>query len=185
MRSLTYVLGVALLAGCAKEKPAPEPAPLPPPPAPAPINLADVAGNWTVKTMPATGDSVLITYTMHATAADTGWTITFPGRKAMAIQVMTMGDSIMTTVAPYESIRTENHATGDSSDFSGISDLFLRSKASLWGNDGGKTAAALIPLRQDPHREGRARQRRDRGRPDRASTDQPPARHDAAPQYGD
>ena len=105
MRSLTYVLGVAVLAGCAKEKPAPEPpAPLPPPPAPAPINLADVAGNWTVKAMPETGDSVLVTYTMHATAADTGWTITFPGRKPMAVQVMTMGDSIMTTMAAYPSV---------------------------------------------------------------------------------
>jgi hypothetical protein len=104
MRSLTYVLGVALLAGCAKEKPAPAPEPPAPPPAPAPINLADVAGNWTVKAMPETGDSVLLTYTMHATAADTGWTITFPGRKPMAVQVMTMADSVMVTVAPYESV---------------------------------------------------------------------------------
>ena len=46
--------------------------------------------------MPETGDSVVLTYTMHATAADTGWTITFPGRKPMAVQIMTMGDSIMT-----------------------------------------------------------------------------------------
>lgn len=103
MRSLTYVLGVALLAGCAKEKPAPEPAPLPPPPAPAPINLADVAGDWSVKVMPETGDSVVLTYMMHATAADSGWTITFPTRKAMPVQIMTMGDSVMVTAGPYES----------------------------------------------------------------------------------
>jgi len=105
MRSLTYVLGVALLAGCAKEKPAPEPAPLPPtpPPAPAPMNLADVAGDWTVKVMPETGDSVLLTYTMHATAADTGWTITFPGRKAMPVQAMAMADSLMVSAGPYQS----------------------------------------------------------------------------------
>ncbi len=104
MRCFTYVLGVALLAGCAKEKPAPEPAPLPPPPAPAVVNLADVAGDWTVKTMPAASDSVLVTYMLHATAADSGWTITFPGRKAMPIQVMVMGDSIMTTVPAYQSV---------------------------------------------------------------------------------
>lgn len=103
MRSLTYVLGAALLAGCAKEKPAPEPAPVAPPPAPAPINLADVAGNWTVNVMPATGDSVILTYVMHATAADTGWTITFPKRKAMPITVMAMADSLMFSAGPYES----------------------------------------------------------------------------------
>ena len=104
MRFLTYVLGAALLAGCAKEKPAPEPAPLPPPPAPAPINLADLAGNWNVNTMPETSDSVLVTYVMHATAADTGWTITFAGRKAQPLQIMVMGDSIMTTLAPFQSV---------------------------------------------------------------------------------
>ncbi|MGA9837588.1 MAG: hypothetical protein WBQ26_09770 [Gemmatimonadaceae bacterium] len=97
-------LGMALLAGCAKEKPAVESAPPPPPAAPTPVNLADVAGNWSVTTMPETSDSVLVTYTMHATAADTGWTITFPGRKPMAIQIMAMGDSITTTVPTYQSV---------------------------------------------------------------------------------
>ncbi len=106
MRSLTLVLGAAVLVACSKPEapPAAEPAPPAPPPAPAPINLADVAGNWTVKAMPEAGDSVLLTYTMHATAADTGWTVTFPGRKPLAMQVMTMGDSIMTTVAAYQSV---------------------------------------------------------------------------------
>ncbi|MHB1863170.1 MAG: hypothetical protein ACYCVL_09390 [Gemmatimonadaceae bacterium] len=104
MRSLTCALAVVLVAGCAKEKPATQSAPPPPPPAPAAINLADVAGNWTVKAMPATGDSVLLTYTLHATAADTGWTITFSGRKPMAVQVATMGDSVMVTAPAYESM---------------------------------------------------------------------------------
>ena len=105
MRTLPIALSLALLAGCAKEKPAAEAAPPPPPPAaPAPINLADVAGDWTVTVMPAVGDSVLLTYKLHATPADTGWTVTFPGRKPMAVQITTMGDSIMTTMAPYESV---------------------------------------------------------------------------------
>jgi len=106
MRTLTFALGLALVAGCAKEKPAVQAAPPPPPPpaAPAPINLADVAGEWTVTVTPAASDSVLLTYKLHATAADTGWTITFPGRKPMAVKIMTMGDSITTTVAPYESV---------------------------------------------------------------------------------
>ncbi|HEY5219019.1 MAG TPA: hypothetical protein VIJ16_04380, partial [Gemmatimonadaceae bacterium] len=45
-----------------------------------------------------------LTYTLHATSADTGWTVTFAGRKPMAIQVTTMGDSIMTTMAAYKSV---------------------------------------------------------------------------------
>lgn len=105
MRTLTLALGLALVAGCAKEKPADQAAPPPPPPAaPTPINLADVAGNWTVTVTPAASDSVLLTYKLHATAADTGWTITFPGRKPMAVQITTMGDSIMTTMPTYESV---------------------------------------------------------------------------------
>lgn len=106
MRKLTLALGLALLAACAKAKPAAEAAPPPPPPpaAPAPINLADVAGDWTFTVTPAVGDSVLLTYKLHATPADTGWTVTFPGRKPMALQITTAGDSIMTTMAPYESV---------------------------------------------------------------------------------
>ena len=104
MRTLTFALGLALVAGCAKEKPAVQAAPpSPPPAAPAPINLADVAGDWTVTVTPAASDSVLVTYALHATAADTGWTVTFPGRKPMAVQITTMGDSIMTTMPAYES----------------------------------------------------------------------------------
>ncbi len=104
MRSLTCAVAVVLLVGCAKEKPATQSAPPPPPPAPAAINLADVAGNWTVKVMPETGDSLLLTYTLHATAADTGWTITFSGRKPMAVQVATMGDSVTVSAPAYESM---------------------------------------------------------------------------------
>ncbi len=105
MRTLPLALGLALVAGCAKEKPAAEAAPPPPPPAaPAAINLADVAGDWTVTVMPAASDSVLVTYTLHATAADTGWTVTFKGRKPLAVQVTASGDSIMTTMAPFESV---------------------------------------------------------------------------------
>jgi len=110
MRTLTFALGLALVAGCAKEKPAIQAAAPPPPPpaAPAPINLGVVAGDWTVTVTPAASDSVLVTYKLHATAADTGWTITFPNRKPMAVQITTMGDSIMTTMATYESVLRKN-----------------------------------------------------------------------------
>jgi hypothetical protein len=48
--------------------------------------------------------------------------------------------------APYQTIRVKDHATGVSDSVSGVSDLFLRSKINVWGNDGGKTAFALIPF---------------------------------------
>lgn len=105
MRRVAMVVSAALLAGCAKtEKPAAEPAPPPPPPAPAPINMADVAGSWTVKTMAEGTDSVLVTYSLKATATDTGWMITLPKRKPMALHVVVSGDSILTDVGPYESV---------------------------------------------------------------------------------
>jgi hypothetical protein len=103
MRRFALVISAILFAGCGKtEKPAAQPAP--PPPAPAPINMSDVAGMWTVKTMAMGNDSLLLTYTMKATAADTGWMITFPNRKPMALHVTVSGDSIMTDVGPYASV---------------------------------------------------------------------------------
>ncbi len=109
MRPLRYLLGIALLAACAKEKPAATPAlPPPPPPAPAPINLADVAGNWTFKVMPEASDSVLTTYTAHATAADTGWTMTLPKRKPIALKITASGDSILMTTPVFESVLRKN-----------------------------------------------------------------------------
>jgi hypothetical protein len=97
MRHLKLLLALGLLAGCAKKEPVPEPAPPPPPPAPAPINLADVAGTWTVKAMPEVGDSVLVTYTIMATASDSGWTITLPKQKPTPVTVMASGDSLIIT----------------------------------------------------------------------------------------
>jgi len=109
MRRFTVVLAVAALTACQKaEKPAAEPAaapaPAPAPAAPAPINLADVAGKWTVKTMPVGKDTVLVTFTMNATADTNGWTVTFPGRKPMPMKISASGDSILSTVGPYESV---------------------------------------------------------------------------------
>src|SRR5438477_6569567 len=48
-------------------------------------------------------------------------------------------------IAPYASVSTLNTATGMRSTVTGTGDLFARMKINLWGNDGGKTAFALIP----------------------------------------
>ena len=75
-------------------------------PAPANINLADVAGKWSMRAVPTSGaDTSATTYDLTATNSTTGWTLTFPGRKPMPVQVAAAGDSIVITAAPYASVR--------------------------------------------------------------------------------
>lgn len=105
MRRLALVFSALILAACAKkEAPAPPPPPPLPPPAPAPINLASIAGMWNFKVMPATGDSVLTTYTQVVTADTTGWIMTLPKRKPMTLHVTVSGDSVMADAPQYESV---------------------------------------------------------------------------------
>lgn len=74
--------------------------------APAPVNLADVAGKWNMRSVPTSGsDTSATTYVLTATNSTTGWTITFPGRAPMPVQVAVNGDSITLTTAPYSSVR--------------------------------------------------------------------------------
>ena len=74
--------------------------------APANINLADVAGKWNMRSVPASGtDTTPTNYVLTATNSTTGWTITLPGRKPMAIQVVAEGDSVVTTSPEYASVR--------------------------------------------------------------------------------
>jgi len=52
--------------------------------------------------------------------------------------------------APFAGVHTFDTATGASSTLWGIGDTFVRSKINLWGNDGGSTAAAVIPYVKAP-----------------------------------
>jgi hypothetical protein len=72
---------------------------------PAPINLADVAGKWDMRSVPATGDTTPTTFVLTATTNTAGWTIAFPGRKPIAARVTVAGDSIMMEAGPYPSVR--------------------------------------------------------------------------------
>lgn len=75
-------------------------------PAPANINLADVAGKWNMRAVPTSGtDTTPSSYVLTATNNTSGWTLTFPGRKPMPVQVVTAGDSIVISAAPYSSVR--------------------------------------------------------------------------------
>lgn len=72
--------------------------------APAAFSLADAAGKWTYVAKSATGDTVLVTAELNATADPAGWTITLPGRPAQPLALTISGDSVMTAVGPYESV---------------------------------------------------------------------------------
>lgn len=73
---------------------------------PAPVNLADVAGKWNMRAVPTSGsDTTPTNSVVTATATTSGWTITFPGGKPIAMRVTVDGDSIMTEAGPYPSVR--------------------------------------------------------------------------------
>jgi hypothetical protein len=74
--------------------------------APAAITLADVAGRWTVRAVPETGDTTAIVSQLNAGADTTGWTITLPNRPPVVTHVLLVsGDSIVTETDPYQSVR--------------------------------------------------------------------------------
>ena len=51
---------------------------------------------------------------------------------------------------PFAGVHTYSTAGGPSATLWGIGDTYLRSKINLWGNDGGDTAAAIIPYVKAP-----------------------------------
>lgn len=106
MRHLMLVLSTAVVMGCAtKEEAPPEVVTEPPAPvAPAPIDMAAVAGTWEMKTMGATSDSVLTTYTLEATADTAGWLLAFPKRVPMKLSITIDADSIISMSPDYESV---------------------------------------------------------------------------------
>ncbi len=99
-----------VVAGCSSKEKAPEATPAPaaeqaPAPAPPPaFSLADAAGKWTYVAKTPTGDTVLVTAELEATADAAGWKLTFPGRPAIPMTVTVSGDSAMTSAGPYSSI---------------------------------------------------------------------------------
>ena len=101
-RFASCCIAVALI-GCGK--PADKPADDTMGEAPAGISLADVAGTWSLRTMPESGDSTLVTYEMVVGADGSGWSITFPKRDPIPVRVVAVeGDSIVTEAGPFESV---------------------------------------------------------------------------------
>ncbi|MFN2567695.1 MAG: hypothetical protein ABR499_22095 [Gemmatimonadaceae bacterium] len=72
---------------------------------PATISLADVAGRWTVRAVPETGDTTAVVSQLNASADTSGWTMTLPNRPPVPTRVVAVaGDSIVTENGPYESV---------------------------------------------------------------------------------
>jgi hypothetical protein len=70
-----------------------------------PISLADVAGRWTVRAVPETGDTTAVISQLNARADTSGWTMTLRDRPPVATRVVLVsGDSIVTENGPYESV---------------------------------------------------------------------------------
>ena len=106
MRFFVSLCCAAVVAGCSKpDAPPAQDTTAVAAPAPAPINLAEIAGKWTVRTMAENSDSVLVTSEMTATADTSGWMTMIPGRPTMATRVIEVaGDSIVTEFGPFESV---------------------------------------------------------------------------------
>jgi len=102
---------ILLVAACAKkEQPAQDTAAAMTPaaaPAPAPtLALADVAGKWQFASTPTSGkDTSATKWVLTATADTTGWTMTFPDKQVVPLQVSVAGDSIMLSSAEFSSQR--------------------------------------------------------------------------------
>src|SRR4026208_2539338 len=104
MHRLAHVVlapAVLLVAACAKSEPAKDTtaamAPAAAAPAPAPtLARADVAGKWQFASVPMAGkDTSPTKWTLSATGDTTGWTMTFPDKQVVPLQVSVAGDSIM------------------------------------------------------------------------------------------
>lgn len=69
------------------------------------LNLADLAGSWTVQAMAQDKDTVLVTYALNATATTEGWTMVFSGRSdTIPLHVIPGGDSVVIHAGPYGSV---------------------------------------------------------------------------------
>lgn len=116
MSAVTVICSAAfLLTGCAKtdqaakDSAATATAAATPAPAPAPapaISLADIAGKWQVRSVPASGpDTTSTNYVLTATADTTGWYVTFPKGLKVPTRVMVSGDSLVERTGTFASQR--------------------------------------------------------------------------------
>ena len=101
MRSTKFALLALLALACGKQEKTPDAMPAAMAPA---FSLADAAGTWTYVAKSMTGDTVLVTAELTASADPAAWTLLLPDRPVMPLMVTVSGDSVMTAAAEYESV---------------------------------------------------------------------------------
>lgn len=99
------LIGLLLACGKADEAPSADSSTLALAPA-AGVDLASLAGTWTLRTTPDGRDTV-ITSEIAATGTTEGWTMTMPGQQPVPVRVRVDGDSIMTETGPFPSVLRE------------------------------------------------------------------------------
>ena len=76
-----------------------------PPAAPAPLALADIAGKWNLRSVPASGDTTPTNAVLQGSADASSWKITFSNGLSVPARLTPAGDSIVTDIGPYASVR--------------------------------------------------------------------------------
>lgn len=107
-RLLPLVAGALLAIACASEpaeEPAEEPAADTVAAAPT-ISLADIAGTWDMRSVPASGEDTTATVYQVVVTPDS-WTTMLPEREPITGAVTTAGDSIVVEAGPFESVRRD------------------------------------------------------------------------------
>ena len=114
----------------------------------APMSLASLAGTWDVKVMPEGRDTVVSTYTLNTTDS-ANWTLTFPGRQPIPMQIVgRSGDSLMTTAGPFESSVRADKAQTTVNTTTWVENGVMKGKV-MAHYAGVKTADSVVALRSE------------------------------------
>lgn len=147
MRVTAMVLiGVLLACGKGGEAPSDETS-ASQTPAPA-VDLASLAGTWTVRTMPDGRDTV-ITSQIDATGTADGWTMTMSGQQPVPMRVRVDGDSIMAEVGPFPSVLRKGVSVTTSSVYHVQNDQLVGSMVARYAGAG---ADSVMTGRQEATR---------------------------------
>jgi hypothetical protein len=107
MSRVAVVLGAVMLIACAPSAEQAGEAADTTAAVPAALSAADLAGTWTVETMPLGADSVLVTSHLVANSTTDGWMLHIPGRDSIPVRVAMDADSVIMDMGPFPSVLRE------------------------------------------------------------------------------